>query len=459
MMRSIRHACALAAMLCATSAPALITVGPQGQFQGMQAGLNALTTSATETELRIQSGATFKEILTLTINSNRAFIISGGWDATFAQQTDNSSLTVLDGNYVGRVLSITLNAGTLHFDNVTVTHGFNANSAGGGLFVSTHGAGTAATLSRIAVHDNDSYSTGNVHPGGGGIFASAEQGPITIDNGVIYNNRALSFGAADVYGGGLFAQVYANAGLHLIGTAAKRTYLSANVADGGSGASSFGAGCFIQTLGNAVVELTFADIVDNIGRGNFAARYGCEIDMSNTAALTLANLRIVGNSEDAAHPLNSSQLYALAGTNSTFDVHDTVVSAGSGEGLHLGVGSGSSMRLLNLSIANNPFGGLLLDSTTGAQMYNSIVAGNGSYDISPALIPGDHDFIGGDPQFVSGDRYLHVVAGSPVRNAGNDAPPGGLAALDADGTPRLFESHVEIGAYEIGDPIFANGFE
>jgi hypothetical protein len=73
--------------------------------------------------------------------------------------------------------------------------------------------------------------------------------------------------------------------------------------------------------------------------------------------------------------------------------------------------------------------------------------------------PGDHNFIGGDPGFVAVDPALCIRADSPARNAGNDNPPGGLPAADIDGGTRLFETHVDIGAHEIGDPIFANGFE
>jgi hypothetical protein len=66
-----------------------------------------------------------------------------------------------------------------------------------------------------------------------------------------------------------------------------------------------------------------------------------------------------------------------------------------------------------------------------------------------------------DPQF-DGCGFLcfdkPLKRTSPLVDAGNDAPPGGLPATDALGVPRVVGPHVDIGAYEL-DRLFADGFQ
>lgn len=66
-----------------------------------------------------------------------------------------------------------------------------------------------------------------------------------------------------------------------------------------------------------------------------------------------------------------------------------------------------------------------------------------------------------DPQF-AGCGFLcfdkPLKRSSPLVDAGNDAPPGGLTATDALGVPRVIGPHVDMGAYEL-DRLFADGFQ
>jgi len=64
------------------------------------------------------------------------------------------------------------------------------------------------------------------------------------------------------------------------------------------------------------------------------------------------------------------------------------------------------------------------------------------------------------PQFVDKnvDNY-HLSAASPLLGTGTTAPSGGLPLLDLDGNPRFFNGLVDLGAYERGNEIFADGFD
>lgn len=68
------------------------------------------------------------------------------------------------------------------------------------------------------------------------------------------------------------------------------------------------------------------------------------------------------------------------------------------------------------------------------------------------------NLIGVDPKFAGVDDY-HLNSNSPLLRAGVFAPPGGLPAEDIEGNPRSVAGHVDIGAYEEVDVIFANDFE
>lgn len=62
------------------------------------------------------------------------------------------------------------------------------------------------------------------------------------------------------------------------------------------------------------------------------------------------------------------------------------------------------------------------------------------------------------PGFIS-ETNFRLSPDSALINAGVINPPGGLAAVDLDGAPRIDASAVDLGAYETSGRIFGNGFE
>ncbi|MEO7326406.1 MAG: hypothetical protein ABIW82_16410 [Dokdonella sp.] len=88
---------------------------------------------------------------------------------------------------------------------------------------------------------------------------------------------------------------------------------------------------------------------------------------------------------------------------------------------------------------------------TGATLTNNILINRGMREIylpsSTLLLDNDIDFISGppaagsannvnaDPQFASMTNH-HIPLSSPVRDASDNTPPGGLPACDLDGDQR-----------------------
>jgi hypothetical protein len=137
----------------------------------------------------------------------------------------------------------------------------------------------------------------------------------------------------------------------------------------------------------------------------------------------------------------------------TVTQRSSVVSGASEIGLKV-LSRDAAWHGVNLSVAGNGGFGILAedDGNSSLSLYNSISFGNGDHDLR--LGPGTTvdqgaNLIGVDPSFVDlagGD--LHLGRGSVAIDAGIDAPPGGLSALDLDQQPRIDGASVDIGAYE-----------
>lgn len=119
-----------------------------------------------------------------------------------------------------------------------------------------------------------------------------------------------------------------------------------------------------------------------------------------------------------------------------------------------GIGSGD-VRVANSILWNNGgadirlgvSGTVYLDhNDIGLRMVGSGVVVN---DIVPYNV---------DPLFVSADD-MRLMSTSPLRDAGVTPPIGGAGNTDVGGDPRVVFGGIDLGAYEIQDRIFKNGFE
>ena len=138
-------------------------------------------------------------------------------------------------------------------------------------------------------------------------------------------------------------------------------------------------------------------------------------------------------------------------------------------------GSGDSY-ITNNTVVGNAITGPLLNGYGGLVAFgnsfvsNNIFWGNTSLDISAsgaALANNDYATLGGtpgsntgyqnvDPQFSSATDF-HLLPASPLLGAGTLTPAGNLPTIDIEGHPRSYNGFVDMGAYERGDEIFADG--
>ena len=223
---------------------------------------------------------------------------------------------------------------------------------------------------------------------------------LTLQHGLISGS---SGGAMAVFGNGAASQA-----------------LLANVIVRDS-SSDFGTGGVIFAVAGTVI------LQDNLVTGITAPGGALYVGGDTAVAVHLTNNTVTGNT--ATNPGSAGTVY---------------------------VGAGSSVPM---DASNNIFWGNLggvpdLDFVNGAMLLTN----NDYQRIDAAPAAGSSGNLGVDPAFAGGADF-HLRATSPLLGIGTLTPPGGLTVYDLDGHPRTWNSTVDLGVYQRGDEIFADGFE
>jgi hypothetical protein len=181
---------------------------------------------------------------------------------------------------------------------------------------------------------------------------------------------------------------------------------------------------------------------------------------------------------------DTSSLMSIASHSGTITFAGNVVANNSAPGeevvVTLNVNNDvGAVYVNNNTIADNVFASTVTAigavKVNRATLSNNILINDGKREIyaadGPLLLNNDIDFISAtpgagsadnidvDPQFVSTTDH-HIALTSPVRDAGDNTPPGGLPVYDLDGRQRKVFGRIDMGAYEAqGDNIFSDGFE
>jgi hypothetical protein len=184
-------------------------------------------------------------------------------------------------------------------------------------------------------------------------------------------------------------------------------------------------------------------------RDNQVEAYAAQIGSSNSQ-VKVRNCAFVGNSATA--PIVRAILVsANAGVTPAVTFNNNTVAANVGMAGALFVGSGD-MMIANNVFWNNGDTDLLSDGSGSNTLSNTdygSLSGNWINDMNALHV---------DPHFLASADF-RLRADSLLRDAGDNSAPGGIGDWDAGGGARVVFGTVDIGAYEVSDSIFQDGFE
>ena len=194
--------------------------------------------------------------------------VSGGWDATFENQTDYA--TILDAQNSGRVVNQTANFANLTvWSNLTIQHGnltANVDAYGSGVFLRKNGQ-----VKHCIIQDNTfTYTGANCQGGGVANNEVNEHSDVLVDDCIIRRNQGT-------HGGGV----------RIVGTI-QNSIIEENSTtnNAGGGVHLFNGGCMY----NCIIRNNTAGTVSNADMGGVRMSAS-----SNGTSGTLANCLIVGN--------------------------------------------------------------------------------------------------------------------------------------------------------------------
>lgn len=146
--------------------------------------------------------------------------------------------------------------------------------------------------------------------------------------------------------------------------------------------------------------------------------------------------RMSGDIYDAALSIDG-----LGDDGTRIDLVNTTVTASGRNGVNVYNPTGTTWLYNNILYGNNA-GFVDLTQNEGVWAFNNTI---GSHDGS--YLPGSSNNLSANPLFVSASDY-NLQFGSPARDTGTSAVPGGLSAYDVEGGVRVVGATVDRGAYE-----------
>jgi hypothetical protein len=205
----------------------------------------------------------------------------------------------------------------------------------------------------------------------------------------------------------------------VFGNGSTSNLLLANVAVRDS-SSDYGVGGVIFEVAGTVT------LQDNLVTGITSPGGAVYVGSSVSVGVHLTNNTIVGNT--TTNPAAASMVYIGAGGNVPMDASNNIFWDNGG-------------------VADIDFisGAMLMTDNDYQRL-----------DVAPGAGSGGNVSV--DPEF-AGSADFHLRATSPLLGNGAMTPPGGLTTYDLQGNPRTWNNSVDLGVYERGDEIFADGYD
>jgi hypothetical protein len=189
------------------------------------------------------------------------------------------------------------------------------------------------------------------------------------------------------------------------------------------------------------------------------------LDILNVRGLTyFLDNAIVANTVQAGIGQNAVRIESGPGASVAAYINNNTIAGNTdsdGLGLtpSLAIVGGSNFDFANNIVWNSDF----CDITAWSEDGDPLPAVNyDDNDIDSACVavpPPGTGTLDVDPSFIdAANGNFRLKPSSPLRDAGDDSPPGTTRNIDLDGLPRVV-GRVDMGAYEVPDHIFSDGFE
>ena len=466
----LRFSLALFALAWATGAQAaLITVGPDGTYSSIQAGIDAaLNTDGGE--VRVENLGCipakcfyYNENVNIAFAINSSLYISGGWNSTFSQQTGLSQVRGVSGTDSPIIAATVNGGGTVYISEFLLAGtGTSAGFHTHGLLVSASVDSTVNisdnTITGVFIHTSSGTSTGTAAPGGAGLAVrAADTATIEVNDNNILSNVAFGTDSQSTYGGGAWVAAVGSGQILF-----DRNTLTDNTSTNASGGGCRGGGLWAAALDTSRVQL-----LNNVYLGNsqFACTNGAtgdaaEFDASNTAVIDIWDETWTNNNVPSDPGVY--EVYMQADVSSQILAQNGLITHGTWGGLYANSIASGRIDISNYTIADNPVLGFR-GIGSGTQLWNTVLWNDGTAAELSNLATLNTCLFGTNPLFAneaSGD--YHLTLGSPAIDTGSNTPSGDLRTTDLDGNPRPVNHIADMGAYEYqypNDLIFKNGFE
>ena len=187
---------------------------PATAFKTIQEGINTAATGTSQGTVILVTQGTYTANLWLPDTQIKAFVLEGGWDSGFTSRNTDPSLTVINGNASGSVVSFNYympEKTRVDISGFTLTNGSGQYTSGyygpyyegGGIYANITAGLLELNLTGNAIVNNSVPDGALYSPSqGAGIFVNSIGGPVNISQNTISNNR-FSPASTSVQAGGL----------------------------------------------------------------------------------------------------------------------------------------------------------------------------------------------------------------------------------------------------------------
>lgn len=411
----------------------------------LRQALQNAATNGQDDVVKIQQGTYVGNFIYASLDEAFSLTVEGGYTSDFASRVVDAANTVLDGNETGNVLVWSSPNGVkLEIDGITLQNGI-ASDQGGGLYVNNENGGNG----EIVLTNNTLINNSNL-----GIYI------YYAGNATLTNNTITSNSGANNGGGGVLIS-YTNSAI-----------LTNNTITGNSGTGVFLSVVNATLTNNTITDnydggvyISWADnatLISNTIAGNSSDFGGSGVDLYFVVSPILTNNIITDNSS-GFNGGGVSIIYPDSATltNNTITGNSVYKDGFDGGGVCIYIDENSSI----VNIYNN----ILWNNTADDQGDDLYIDNDGNDDFIPStvnlynnnfnqsstglsfVIPFSIDpsnLNNADPLFVDSDnRDYHLIQGSLCVDVGDNNAPA-LPGKDKEGSPRLMDSVVDMGAYE-----------